>query len=122
MKGRISYTLQRGEVVTVYDEEHPRGLWWLGKIEDLIEGSDRRVHGVYVKVMSKKGHAKVLRRPIQHIYPLEVRSDSADVSVEPQQDSIDEVTPPTSEDIWRCPVRRTATQARDHVLGCLIDD
>ena len=30
------------------------------------------VRGVSVRVISKKGHAKLLRRPVQHIYPLEV--------------------------------------------------
>lgn len=74
VRGGVPYTLRKGEVVTVYDEGHPRGLWRLGRIEDLIESSDGRVRGVYVKVMSKKGHIKVLRRPIRHIYPLEVQS------------------------------------------------
>lgn len=30
-KGGIAYTLERGEVVTMYDEGHPRGLWRLGR-------------------------------------------------------------------------------------------
>ena len=71
-RGGVPYTLQKGEVVTVYDEGHPRGLWRLGRIEDLIEGSDGRVRGVYVTVMPEMGHINVLRRPI---HPLEVRSD-----------------------------------------------
>ena len=83
----------------------------MGKIEDLIEGSDRRVHGVYVKVTSKKDHTKVLWRPIQHIYPIEVESDSFDLSLEPWHDLRDEVTSAASEDIQRRPVRRVATQA-----------
>ena len=66
-RGGISYTLQKGEVVTVYDEDHPRGLWRLGKVEDLIESSDGRVCGVCAKVMSKKSYIRILRRPIQHI-------------------------------------------------------
>ena len=69
----MPYTLRKGEVVTVYDEGHPKGLWRLVRIEDLTEGSDGRVRGeYYVKVMSNKGHINVLRRPIQYIYPLEV--------------------------------------------------
>ena len=120
-KEGIAYTLERGEVVTVYDEGHPRGLWRLGRIEDLIPSSDREVRGVYVRVMSKKGHTKILRRPIQHVYPLEVRSNPSDLSPECQQDSTEEPTA-VSEDVQRRPVRRAATQARDRVLGCLIDD
>ena len=50
----------------------------LGRIENLIQSSDGKVRGVCVKVMSKKGQATVIRRPIQHIYPLEVRSSTND--------------------------------------------
>ena len=87
-KGGISHKLGKGEVVTVYDEGHPRGLWRLGIIEDLITSSDGYVCGVFVKVMSKKGHPKTLRRPIQHIYPLEVHSacsESSNASPDPNQ-------------------------------------
>ncbi len=69
-----AYTLERGEIVTVYDEGHPRGMWRLGRIEELIKGADEMVRGVHVRVVSKKGSVKILRRPIQHIYPLEIRS------------------------------------------------
>ena len=31
-----TYIVQRGDIVTVYDEGHPRGLWRLGKIENLV--------------------------------------------------------------------------------------
>ena len=85
----------------------------------MTEGSDGRIRGVYVKVMSKKGHIKVLRRPIQHIYPLEVRSDLPVPSPEPRQD---DATPAASEDVQSRPVRRATTQARDRVLGCLMKD
>ena len=59
----------------VYDEGHPRGMWRPGRIENLIEGADGKVRGVYVRVISKNSRVTVLRRPIQHIYPLEVRSE-----------------------------------------------
>ena len=119
-KGGIAYTLERGEIVTVYDEGHPRGLWRLGRIDDVILSSDGKVRGVYVKVMSKNGHTKIFRRPIQHIYPLEVRSNSTNPSSENQQNSTEE--PSTNIDIQRRPVRKAALQARDRVYGSLIDD
>ena len=74
------YDLQPGEVVTVYDDSHPRGMWRLGRIETLIPASDGQVRGVSVRVMSKGGRAKVIRRPIQHIYPLEIRSRLSETS------------------------------------------
>ncbi len=127
----IAYTIKKGEVVTVYDEGHPRGLWRLGKVEDLIQSSDGKVRGVYVKVMSKKGRTKVLRRPIQHIYPLEIHSNSqgSDLTVSktpPVSDGhpqdVTEGTGSAPNDTPRRPVRTAAIQARDRVLGCMMDD
>ena len=71
-KGRRN-NLQKGEVVTIYDEGHPRGLWRLGRIIDFLPSTDQKLRGVTVKVVSKKGQSRILRRPIEHIYPLEVR-------------------------------------------------
>ena len=133
-----SHAVKEGEVVTVYDEGHPRGLWRLGKIENLVCGSDGIIRGVYVRVMSKKGYAKTLRRPLQHIYPLEARReppDSEPLSVETSQDcpadepdyshqcaadAAEPLTPNTS--VSRRSVRKAATHARDRILGCAMED
>ena len=72
----LTYTLNKGEVVTIYDEGHPWGIWRLGRTEDFIEGTDGKVRGVIIRVVSKKGRVQLLRRPIQHIYPLEIHSTS----------------------------------------------
>ena len=72
-----------------------------------------------MRVTYKKGNAKILRKPIQHIYPLEDRSNLP--PAEPCQDTAEEPTPAVSEDVQRPPVRRAAAQARDRVLGCLMD-
>ena len=99
-----------------------------------------------VRVAPGKGHAKLLRRPIQHIYPLEIRSGSPDptsqvaelpLSGSPDPTSQDAELAPTSdndergsdgEDIARPirtqvrPARRAANRARDRIVGCLIED
>ena len=70
-----TYTVSEGDIVTVYDEGHPRGHWRLGKIESHLwcrRTGPRRLH---VRVMSRKGRPKLLRRPLQHIYPLEVHCE-----------------------------------------------
>ena len=65
-----------GDIVVVYDHELPRTLWRLGKVEQLIRGSDGAVRGALVRVNSGKKNTSFLKRPIQHLYPLEVCSDS----------------------------------------------
>ena len=67
VRKRAAHTLSAR--LTLYDEGHPRDLWLLGRIESLIHGTDGVV---YVGVMSKGGHPKLLRK---HIYPLEVRCE-----------------------------------------------
>ena len=118
--------------MTVYDEAHPRGMWRLGRIEDLIEGADGRVRGVLVRVASKKGCSKLFRRPIQHIYPLEVRSTAqSDESVhlepsdlEPTIEQAANTYAPesgTSMDIGRRARRTAASNARE-IVRVLMED
>ena len=125
------YIVKKGDVVTVYDEGHPRGLWRLGKVESLVRGSDGVVRGVHVRVTSKQGYIKTLRRPLQHIYPLEIRCEPTDDGnvVENEQDTIAvdsdipaTITTESERSSPKRPVRRAATQARDRILGCVMDD
>ena len=62
-----------GDVVIIYDES-PRGLWKLGIIEKTLKGRDKEVGGEVVRVGSGSQPSSFLRRPIQRLYPLEVRS------------------------------------------------
>ena len=72
VKKGITNIVTEGEIVTVYDEGHPRGLWRLGRILEVIKGTDGNVRGALVRVQSKSGRSTILRRPIQQLYPLEV--------------------------------------------------
>jgi len=60
-------------VVSVHDEDQPREKWRIGKVEALVTGSDGHVRGAVVQVKTKAGRLTKLRRPIQRLYPLEVR-------------------------------------------------
>lgn len=110
----------------IYDDKHPRGLWKLGKIESVRKSADGSVRGACVRVQSGTGHSTVLRRPIQHLYPLEVRcqeppnlgSELPSTTLNPDEDSSTE-PPPAS---MRPPRRATALQARDRILGCNMTD
>ena len=94
----------------------------------MIQSADGGIGGVLVRVTSKKGCIKLLCRPIQHIYPLEIHCSPPSVS--PEADNI----PPADNDkkdpdgkehavpdatIAR-PVHRAATQGHDQIIGCLI--
>ena len=89
--------IQQDEPVIVYDEAQPRGLWRLGRVTRLLRGGDGEVRAAEVKVHSKTGTPTVLRRPIQHLYPLEVRdttSNSEDSIQECRDQSIPEESTP----------------------------
>ena len=62
-----------GDIVIVHDENHPRGLWKLGKVEELMPGADGNVRGAFVRVHAGGKRSGILKRPIQRLYPLEVR-------------------------------------------------
>ena len=62
-----------GDVVIVHDDQ-PRGQWRLAIVQRLLRGIDGEVRSASVKTQSKKGRSQILKRPIQKLYPLEVRS------------------------------------------------
>ena len=120
-----AYPLKPGEVVTVYDEGHPRGMWRLGRIEELIPSSDGTVRGVRVKVVSKGGQLKIIHRPIQHLYPLEVGSRQPDSTTTEISQTAENTHSTTDEDVTPTRSRSTRTAAalaRDRIVGIMMDD
>ena len=75
-----------GDMVVLYDEKHPRGFWRIGKVERLISGVDGEIRGASVRVHTNRINTLMLNRPIQHLYPLEVK---ATVVNDPNPDSQD---------------------------------
>ena len=47
----------------------------MAKIEEFIESSDGVVRSVVICVAGKDGKRKLLRRAVQHLVPLEIRSE-----------------------------------------------
>ncbi len=70
----VAKTISVGDIVLVHDADHPRGFWKLGRVEDLIAGSDGRVRGASICLHSPTKRHTRLQRPIQLLYPLEVHS------------------------------------------------
>ena len=76
---RVDVVVELGDVVLVFDEKLKRGFWKLAVVERLITGKDGVVRGATVR-LSEKGKSKCLNRPVQRLYPLEIRSDKSDAS------------------------------------------
>ena len=98
-----------GDVV-VHDDNHPRLMWKLGKVEGLLEGHDGIVRGALVRVDSRTGSV-VLKRPVQLLYPLEIcdcedkaRRAGKEATVECVQVEMETVVP-------EAPVRRSTRNA-----------
>ena len=51
-QGGAADQISVGDIVIVHDENYPRGLWKLGKIEDLIRGADNNIRGAVVRVQA----------------------------------------------------------------------
>ena len=83
-------------------------------------------------MQSKTGRATVLRRPIQHLYPLEIGCEKPEI-VTTDKDTENNGAPPNPqcEDKRSCvntetphggrPRRSAAIEARDRILGCVTD-
>lgn len=70
--GRPERIVQVGDVVVVYEEDKKRGEWKLGVVEGLVTGKKGIVRGAQVRVITK-GKPVHLSRPVQKLYPLEIR-------------------------------------------------
>ena len=64
-----------GDIVILKNDSVRRSFWKLAKVEELHPGRDGKVRAVSVRVTSTNGSSiQRLRRPIQHVVPLEVNS------------------------------------------------
>ena len=72
-----------GDVVIVKKDLTSRAYWKLAKMEELIRGAEGRVRAATVNVLRDSKKSVRLRRVIQHLVPIEVRSEpeQADMSI-----------------------------------------
>ena len=94
-----------GDVVVVHDENLPRGLWKLGRVEEVIAGRDGSVRGAAVRLVSRNRQQTLIRRPIQLLYPLEIRDVQGDACVGPSGGSV------THEPESQTPTQHTPTES-----------
>ena len=91
------------DVVVVHVEGQPRGHWKLGVIERVMVGADGVVRAALVGVTTK-GRSSTLCRPIQHLYPIEVRHTQEEATQE------EAVNPEPRDDPERKPTMKRPTR------------
>ena len=85
-----------GDVVTVYEEGVKGNGWKMAVVESLIVGKDKEVRGANVRVITK-GKAVRLSRPVQKLFPIEIRIETSEISDVPKE----RVTGPQRRDVPR---------------------
>ena len=63
-----------GEIVIVKDEHLPRGLWKLGIVQEIMKGQDGLTRAAVVRVASRDQQQSILKRSVQLLYPLDIRT------------------------------------------------
>ena len=67
-----------GQIVILKNEATKRMIWRLAKVEELIRSSDGVVRSAKIRVLNNETrNSVILRRPIQHLIPLEIYCESA---------------------------------------------
>ena len=69
----------------VHNQDHPRGLWKIARVQSLITGRDGLVRGAVLRVAFKSGPPTILQRPLQLLYPLEIISNPPTVVTESEE-------------------------------------
>ena len=107
-----------GEVIVIHDDSLPRGLWKLGRIQEVFPGADGLPRSALVRVASRGKQHTLLKRPIQLLYPLEIPNpeDSSESmrATQLQPDKTLVTRSPVSEPPETCePVRRSVQAAAE---------
>ena len=70
-----------GDMVILRNDNTRRMFWKLAKVEELLPSSDGVVRSAKVRVNGEGGKPITLRRPIQHLIPLEVKATTKEENV-----------------------------------------
>ncbi len=74
-------TVKKGDIVVIQEYNVKRLNWNIGRVKELLKGRDGNTRSVVLRTVSKSGEVILLNRPIQKLYPLELRSESEDQEV-----------------------------------------
>ena len=74
-----------GGLVLVHNESHPRSYWKMCKVERLLMSKDGQSRGTDVRVQGRgSSGGRLLRRPLQLFYPLEVSCSTNEAAPQEQ--------------------------------------
>ena len=73
-------TVDGGDVVILYDKFSKRAFWRMGIVKELLPGKDGLIRAVIIVKVINSEKPKLLRRSVQHLIPLEVKSKIKDHS------------------------------------------
>ena len=86
-----------GDVVLLYDEGTKRAFWKLALVNELLPGEDGHARAAVIRVGSEQGPAKLLKRSIRHLIPIEASTESDDETSTPDQSCMHEGDQPEEE-------------------------
>ena len=75
-KGNAVQEISVGDIVLLKNDSTNRIHWKIARVEELIPGADGKVRAAIVKVGNSDKRPTYLRRVIQHLIPIEVKSTS----------------------------------------------
>ena len=83
--GSDKRVIEIGDIVILKNDKSARAFWKLAKVEELIPSRDNVVRAARIRVVNNEnGRSTYLRRPVQHLIPLELHSTPAEEAQVPQ--------------------------------------
>ena len=105
--------------MVVRDDKKKQWFWKLGLVEEVIPGKDGEVRGAVVRIYTGGKKCKHLRRPIQHLYPLEINCFS---SRSGRGDLTNEVARASNSNGTKAQCELLKNQSRELVTQCHMDE
>ena len=93
-KGNAVQEISVGDIVLLKNDSTNRIHWKIARVEELIPGADGKVRAAIVKVGTSDKRSTYLRRVIQHLIPIEVKSSSNNEDTRPIVDVSDQAGRP----------------------------
>ena len=93
----------------MHDEKQLRGFWKLARIEKLLEGPDKQNRGAVIRIPLRSSSI-ILRRPLNCLCPLEIKSQSVNDIIDDDRPSEGNSTNVTEDAVPTSRPRRAAAQ------------